>query len=93
MDIQTILQDDLKETLAYTFSVYLNQSLNAIYIDLETEDTEVSYTIYDKKGQIIKSCHNLSRRNKLSLNSFPSGVYKVEVMDDLHKITKEVLRF
>ncbi|WP_299185796.1 T9SS type A sorting domain-containing protein [uncultured Aquimarina sp.] len=93
MNTHSIFQNDLKETLEYTFSVYLIQSSNAIYIDLDEEDANVSYVLYNKEGQIIKSKNNLSRRNKLSLNSFPSGMYKVEVTDNVNKISKEILKF
>ncbi len=93
MNTHSIFQNDLKETLEYTFSVYLIQSSNAIYIDLDEEDANVSYVLYNKEGQIIKSKNNLSRRNKLSLNPFPSGMYKVEVTDNVNKISKEILKF
>ncbi|WP_108803529.1 T9SS type A sorting domain-containing protein [Aquimarina sp. Aq107] len=93
MNTHSIFQNDLKETLEYTFSVYLIQSSNAIYIDLDEEDANVSYVLYNKEGQIIKSKNNLSIRNKLSLNPFPSGMYKVEVTDNVNKISKEILKF
>ncbi|WP_298312460.1 T9SS type A sorting domain-containing protein [uncultured Aquimarina sp.] len=93
MNTQSILQNNLEKALDSTFSIYLNQLLNTIYIDLDKEDANVSYSIYDKKGKIIKTKCNLSRRNTLSLTSFPSGVYTVEVSDNIHKITKQILKF
>ncbi|WP_299244951.1 T9SS type A sorting domain-containing protein [uncultured Aquimarina sp.] len=93
MNIQSIHQDNSEETLYDTFSVYLNQPLNAIYIDLDTEDTNVSYIVYDKKGQIIKEKYNLSKRNTLSLNPFPSGLYTIVINDRRNKVIKKVLKF
>ncbi|WP_405207756.1 T9SS type A sorting domain-containing protein [Aquimarina sp. LLG6339-5] len=93
MNTHSIFQNDLKETLEYAFSVYLIQSSNVIYIDLDKEDANVSYVLYNKEGQIIKSKNKLAKRNKLSLNPFPSGMYRVEVTDNVNKISKEILKF
>ncbi|MHA7057907.1 hypothetical protein ACWGOQ_0011845 [Aquimarina sp. M1] len=50
MNTHSILHNGLKKTLEYAFSVYLIQSSNVIYIDLDEENANVSYVLYNKEG-------------------------------------------
>jgi len=93
VDAESRYYNNLSDTKEQTFSVYSNELLNAIYIDIHTDDSNAFYIVYNIKGQIVKEEYDLSRRNTLSLNSFPSGLYTVEVNDSLRKVVKKVLKF
>ncbi|WP_299439654.1 T9SS type A sorting domain-containing protein [uncultured Aquimarina sp.] len=93
MDRESKRHNNLVDALEHTFSVYSNELLNAIYIDLHTDDSKAFYIVYNIKGQVIKEDYDLSRRNTLSLNPFPSGLYTIEINDRAHKVVKKVLKF
>jgi len=84
--------NDIMDVFEQTFSVYSHETANAVYIDLHTENSNVFYVVYNKKGQIVKENHNLDKRNTLSLHPLPSGFYTIEVKDKMHTVTKNVFR-
>ena len=92
MNVQSIYNTKRINTLETTFSVYLHQRLNVIYIDLHRNDANVFYKIYNRKRKLVKEKYNLSQRNTLSLHSFPTDLYIIEVSDGIHKVVKTILK-
>ena len=92
MNVQSIYNNNRIDTLETPFSVYLHQKLDVIYIDLHKSDANVCYKIYNRKRKLIKEEYNLSQRNTLSLHSFPTDLYIIEVSDDIHKVVKTILK-
>jgi len=75
-----------------TFTVYANTITNAIYVDLNAEDVNAFYVVYDKKGQVVKENYKLSTRNTISLHPFPSGLYTIKISGRKKTIIKNILK-
>ncbi|MBW1298827.1 T9SS type A sorting domain-containing protein [Aquimarina litoralis] len=93
ISLETLEENDGEYHTEKSFLVFLDYRFNAIYVDVLTTNADVFYKILNRNGQLLQENYHLSKRNKISLDPFPSDLYIIEVSDGIHTITKKILRF
>ncbi|MBQ4822830.1 T9SS type A sorting domain-containing protein [Aquimarina sp. MMG016] len=88
-----ILSTPLQSFTDISFQIFSNPLLGKVYIDFNYYMPKAYYEVFNKNGDLIKKGKNLSIRNTISLDSFPTGMYTIKVQGETKSVAKSFLRF
>ena len=75
----------------FTYSIYPNLGEDEYFIEFENMTPSLQIEIFNTNGKRIKNIWNASKRTKISISDYPSGVYVVKVSDEKQSSSKRIV--
>ena len=72
-----------------TLTLYPNPAMETLYIKINRKS---SYSIFDINGKLVETGKVEQGKNKLDIQNYQTGIYFLQIKNDLGYVTKKIIK-